>query len=259
MSVSRASSLQTGTGSWNPAQFKIPFKNVRPHGQRSRPPATMNLYGLERSVYTRIARLALEEKGVAYSLHETEIFGPDGVPPEHVARHPFGRIPVLEHEGFLLYETAAITRYVDESGAGPALQPADPRARARMNQVVGILDSYAYRPMVWGVFVERVRLPLSGGVPDEAKVAQSLAAARTCLSALASIIECTPFLVAPRLTLADLHAFPILAYLALAPEGRQLLAEYPMLERWLSMMRARDSVQRTGSRYESDAGRLPGQ
>jgi hypothetical protein len=41
----------------------------------------MDLYGLERSVYTRIARLALEEKGVAYTLHETEIFGPGGVPP----------------------------------------------------------------------------------------------------------------------------------------------------------------------------------
>jgi glutathione S-transferase len=213
----------------------------------------MNLYGLERSVYTRIARLTLEEKGVAYTLHETEIFGPDGVPAEHFARHPFGRIPVLEHGGFQIYETTAIARYVDESCPGPSLQPADPRARARMNQVVGILDSYAYRPMVWGVFVERLRLPLSGGVPDEARIAQSLAAARTCLSALVPLVEGTPFLVAPHLTLADVHAFPILAYLALAPEGRQLLAEFPVLDDWLTMMNSRASVQRTKSRYESEA------
>jgi glutathione S-transferase len=213
----------------------------------------MNLYGLERSVYTRIARLTLEEKGVAYTLHETEIFGPGGVPAEHLARHPFGRIPVLEHEGFRLYETTAITRYVDESCAGPALQPTDPRARARMNQVVGILDSYAYRPMVWGVFVERVRLPRSGGLPDEAKIAQSLATARTCLSALVPLIEGTPFIVASHPTLADLHAFPMLAYLALAPEGRQLLAEFPVLEDWLTMMNSRASVQRTKCRYETEA------
>jgi glutathione S-transferase len=211
----------------------------------------MNLYGLERSVYTRIVRLALEEKGIAYTLHETEIFGPDGVPPEHLAHHPFGRIPVLEHDGFRLYETTAIARYVDESSPGPALQPGEPRTRARMNQIVSILDSYAYRPMVWGVFVERVSRPLSGGVPDDAKVAQSLAAARTCLSALGAIIECRPFLVGSSLTLADLHAFPILAYLSLAPEGQQLLAEYPALDQWLRLMKSRPSVQRTKSRYES--------
>ena len=90
----------------------------------------MELYGLERSVYTRIARLALEEKGVAYTLHETEIFGPGGVPAEHLARHPFGRIPVLEHGDFQLSETASITRYVDEGCRGPALQPGGPPARA---------------------------------------------------------------------------------------------------------------------------------
>ncbi|HEU5294661.1 MAG TPA: glutathione S-transferase N-terminal domain-containing protein, partial [Burkholderiaceae bacterium] len=118
--------------------------------------AGVNLYGLARSVYTRIARLALEEKGAAYTLHEVEIFGPDGVPAEHRARHPFGRIPAFEHDGFWLYETAAITRYVDEAFDGPALQPTQPRERARMNQVIGVIDAYAYRPMIWDVLVERV-------------------------------------------------------------------------------------------------------
>ena len=64
------------------------------------------LYGLARSVYTRIARLALEEKGVRYTLEEVEIFGPAGVPAEQLARQPFGRIPAFAHDGFVLYETA---------------------------------------------------------------------------------------------------------------------------------------------------------
>lgn len=91
------------------------------------------LYGLPRSVYTRIARLALAEKDVDYAFEEVEIFGPAGVSPEHLQRHPFGRIPVLAHDGLMIHETAAIARYVDEAFPGPALQPADARARARMN------------------------------------------------------------------------------------------------------------------------------
>src|SRR5262245_34409659 len=114
------------------------------------------LYGLSRSVYTRIARLALEEKGVRDTIEEAAIFGPDGVPDEHRARQPVGRIPAFVHDGFLLYETDAITRYVDETFVGSRLQPQEPRARARMSQVIGIVDSYAYRPMVWGVFVARM-------------------------------------------------------------------------------------------------------
>ena len=57
------------------------------------------LYGLERSVYTRIARMALHEKGVACRLTEVEIFGPDGVPESHRLRRPFGRIRCLNTTG----------------------------------------------------------------------------------------------------------------------------------------------------------------
>jgi glutathione S-transferase len=212
--------------------------------------AAVNLYGLERSVYTRIARLALEEKAIAYALHEVEIFGPQGVPPEHLARHPFGRIPALEHRGFWLYETNAITRYVDEAFVGPPLQPEDPKLRARMNQVIGVLDSYAYRPMVWGVFVERVRVPRTGGKANEAKIGEAIEASRKCLDALEAIVTCKPYLVAPTITLADIHAYPILRYLALAPDGAALL-ERTGLRRWLDKIAARPSAQRTRGRYES--------
>jgi glutathione S-transferase len=215
--------------------------------------AAVELHGLARSVYTRMARLVLEEKGVSYALHEVEIFGAGGVPAEHLHRHPFGRIPALEHGGFWLYETAAITRYVDEAFPGPQLQPTDLRERARMNQVLSVLDSYAYRPMVWGVFVERVRVPLAGGKADDSKVSESLAAARTCLSALGSIIQCRPFLIGANVSLADLHAFPVLLYFSLAPEGQRAIAEYPELERWLAMMNSRASVQGTRSKYEMES------
>jgi len=88
------------------------------------------LYGAAYSVYVRAVRLALAEKGVACRLVEVDVFAPGGPPPEHLARHPFGKIPAFEHDGFRLYEAGAISRYVDEAFEGPPLQPARPRERA---------------------------------------------------------------------------------------------------------------------------------
>ena len=51
------------------------------------------------------------------------VFAPDGIPAWYTDLHPFGRMPAFEHDGFRLFETAAISRYVDEAFAGPALQP----------------------------------------------------------------------------------------------------------------------------------------
>src|SRR6266852_6085361 len=96
---------------------------------------TLVLHGYRYSVYVRIARLALAEKGVAYDRVEVNPFAPD-VPADYFALHPFGRVPTLVHDDFALYETGAITRYLDETFAGPRLQPTVPRERARMTQII---------------------------------------------------------------------------------------------------------------------------
>jgi glutathione S-transferase len=207
------------------------------------------LYGASYSVYTRIARLALEEKRAGYELREVEIFGPAGVPAEHLERHPFGRIPVLDHDGLRLYETAAITRYVDESFPGAPLQPAAPAARATMNQIISVLDAYAYRPIIWGVFVQRVSVPGEGGQPDEQAVERALPVAAKCLEVLQAQLGDRRYLVGDTLTLADLHAAPMLMYFAATPEGKQMLADHPRLARWLADVLARASVTRTKGTY----------
>ena len=48
---------------------------------------------------------------------------------EHLARNPFGRIPVVDHGDFRLYETQAILRYLDDLYPAPPLRPKNPRAR----------------------------------------------------------------------------------------------------------------------------------
>lgn len=209
------------------------------------------LFGASYSVYVRIARLALAEKGVPYRLQEVDIFAEGGPPADYQARHPFGRIPAFEHDGFRLYESGAITRYVDEAFPGPALQPTTPKARARVNQAISILDSYAYRTLVWDIYVERMRAAENGRVTDEARIAAALPRAETCLGALEELMAEGPWLAGPVLSLADLHAAPIFAYAAMAPEGAALVARHDEIRRWWERMARRPSMAATRFPTES--------
>ncbi len=212
-----------------------------------------SVFGAAYSVYVRIVRLTLAEKAVGYRLVEVDVFAPEGPPREYLARHPFGRIPAFEHDGFQLYETGAITRYVDDAFAGPALQPADPQRRARMNQIISLLDNYAYRPLVWDLFVERVRARAQGRRPDEARIAAAVRQAETCLDALVSLMADGPYLAGPDLTLADLQAAPMFIYARLAGEGAALLRARPALEAWLDRIGGRPSIAATRSPFEPAA------
>lgn len=203
------------------------------------------VFGAAYSVYVRSARLALDEKGVDYRLREIDVFAPGGPPKDYLWRHPFGRIPAFEHEGFQLYETCAITRYVDDGFVGPPLQPDDARRRARMTQIISILDNYGYRPMLWDIYVERVEAAREGRAPDEARIAAAVPRARRCLTALADLAEDGAFLAGAALSLADLHAAPMLAYFQATPEGQTLMAEQLGLMGWWQRMAARGSMART--------------
>jgi glutathione S-transferase len=207
---------------------------------------TVLLYGAPYSVYTRSARLALIEKGVDYTLEMVDVHGPGGMPPAHLARQPFGKIPVLDHDGFLLYETGAILRYVDEVfPGGPPLQPVDARHRARMSQAISICDSYLYPYGVWGIFVERVSKPKRGMAPDEQKMQASLPKTAACYAALADILGDQAYLCGTVLSLADLHAAPMLACLAMTDEGRSMMAAHPRLQQWWQRIGARASLRET--------------
>ncbi|WP_374450191.1 glutathione S-transferase family protein [Stella sp.] len=206
------------------------------------------LFGADYSVYTRIARLALAEKGVAHRFEPVDIFDPAAVPDSYRGLHPFDRIPAFRHGGLDLFETAAITRYVDEAFPGPALQPAAVDARARMAQIVGLLDAYAYRTLVWDVFVERVRRPVRGETPDEAAIAAALPKAERCCRVLEGFLGAGDWLAGgggP--TLADLHAAPMFACFRAAPEGAAMLGRYPALAGWFRRMAGRPSMRATRS------------
>ncbi|ESW64614.1 glutathione S-transferase [Mesorhizobium sp. LSJC268A00] len=196
------------------------------------------VYGADYSVYVRIVRLVLAEKGIDYDLVPVDVFAAEGTPAWYFEHHPFGRIPAVEHDGFRLFETSAIARYVDEAFDGPALQPKDARTRATMNQIIGMLDAYAYRSMVWDVAVER----LEKEAPDEALVANGLRQAETVLRVLTALKPPGPWLLGDQLTLADLHAASIIAYFVKVADGQKLLAAFADIQAWWDGIAKRPSL-----------------
>ncbi len=210
----------------------------------------VTLYGASYSTFVRSARLALEEKGVPYQLVEVDIFAEGGPPAEHLARHPFGKIPAFQHGDFRLFETAAILHYVDEAFDGPPLVPAEAKGRARVNQIVGLLGSYAYPSMVWKVCAERIFASLEGREPDESEVATGMRTAETCMTVLEDLLGESPYLVGPDLSLADLHAYPIFAYFSLTPEGAEALERHAGLGAWFARMTGRASAMSTRTPME---------
>jgi glutathione S-transferase len=202
------------------------------------------LHGYRYSVYVRIVRLVLAEKGLAYEQVEVNPFAAD-VPADYLALHPFGRVPTLVHDGFALYETGAITRYVDRAFPGPALQPADPKRHARMDQIVGVVDAYAYWPLVRQVFVHDVVRPHMGAAGDAAELEKGLESAARVLDALEALAAAETWLTGSDISLADCHLGAMVAYFAQSPRGAELLAARPRLAAWWRRLGVRPSFAAT--------------
>jgi glutathione S-transferase len=202
------------------------------------------VYGPAGSTYVWSARLALAEKGVTHELVDVP-FGAHREEP-HLSRHPFAKVPAFEHDGFALYETQAILRYVDERFAGAPLQPEDVHEWSRMNQIIGIVDAYAWPSIAGTILFNRILIPrFLSGIPDEAAIAAALPRARLCLAEIDRLMEDRRFLVSDHVSLADLMVIPLLYYFGNVPDGRTPMAEHPKLQSWVRHMEARQSFQVT--------------
>lgn len=203
------------------------------------------IYGPAFSTYVRSVRIVLEEKGADYELHEVNILEGAHQTPEHLARHPFAKVPAFSHDGFDLYEVSAILQYVDAAFPGPSFQPDDVKARARMHQVIGIIDSYAYTAFITQIVIPRVVVPMLGGETDEAAVKAAVPQAEKCVNELNRLIGGSQFMAGSALSLADFHLVPVYDYLSQTPEGESLLANAAGLRRWWDEVKDRDSITKT--------------
>jgi glutathione S-transferase len=192
------------------------------------------VYGFPRSTYVNIVRLILAHKDVAYTFHDLEtVMGKA----EHLALHPFNRVPILKHGDFTVYETSAIATYVDEAFPGPRLTPQDVRARARMNQWVSAVNSYYYPYMIYHVTHERLVFPELGIASDEKVVAHALPKVELALGVMErELAHGQDYLLGSEVTLADFFMLPSTFAFSLTEEGRAMYPKFPAFCRWRERM-----------------------
>lgn len=196
------------------------------------------------SPFARSVFATLEEKGARYRI--APMAAGSHKSPEHLARHAFGRIPVLEHDGFVLYETQAILRYLDRVLPDPSLTPADPHRAARMDQVMNINDWYLFHGVANVIVFHRVVGPqLMGLAPDEAAIEAAMPNARVVFAELARLLGEQPYLAGDSVSLADLMVAPEIAFFTSTPEWVELGVPCNNLVAWLERMESRPSMRAT--------------
>jgi len=201
----------------------------------------VTVYGFQRSTFVNVVRLVLTEKGVPFRFHDTE---DEMYTAEHRARHPFARVPVLQHGDFMVYETSAIIAYIDAALPGRKLTPEDPRAKARMDQWISNLNTYFYPYMIYHVAHERLVFPELGIASVESIVTRALPRCEEALAAMEQELADSPFLVGETYTLADFCLLPTLFSFGLTPEGKALYPRFPRVQAWDARMGALPSVVR---------------
>ena len=179
--------------------------------------AAIKLWGFDGSTYVRTVKMLLAEKGVSdYAQVPVNVLEGEPNSAEHLERHPFGKVPVLDHDGFRVIETAAICQYLNSVLPGKSLIPADPKARAKMDMITSIIDSYGYGPIVGGVVAYHLFPDFVGGKNDEMH-REGLKNGKMVIAELMKIKGNAPWLAGSELSVADLYLAPLMAYLAMTP------------------------------------------
>ena len=203
----------------------------------------MTLWGFDASTYVRTVKMLFAEKQFTdFEQMPVNVLAGEPRQAEHLARHPFGKVPVLDHDGMRILETSAIVRYLNDILPGKSLVAATPKARARMDMVIGVIDSYGYGALVGGIAAYHLFPDFVGGKNDAMRAA-GVDNARKVISLAMGLKGASPF-IAGELSLADLFLAPIVFYVSLTPDMAGLL-EIDGFADWWTRVQALKSFQDT--------------
>ncbi|MEL6556433.1 MAG: glutathione S-transferase family protein [Cyanobacteria bacterium J06621_11] len=205
--------------------------------------SNITLYGTPVSTYVRTVRLLLAETNVEYSLKDIGIFNGDNKEASYLEKQPFGKVPVFEIDREQIYETDAITYYINEKFAGGKFSPDDLMVRSHMYQIMSIVNSYLYAPAIGTLTIENLIVPSQGGETDQKAVESAIAPAQKALRAIEDLITGSPYLLGSELSIADLYLIPIFIYLRQTPQFEAVTANLPKLKAWWQTTQNLDTVK----------------
>jgi glutathione S-transferase len=191
------------------------------------------LYGFDGSTFVRTLRMVLEDKDIAYDQVPVNVLAGEPRQPEHLARHPFGKVPVLDIDGMRIRETDAICRYLDDTAPEPALMPASARERATANEAISLINSYGY-PALLAVAGYHLFPDFLGG-KDDAVLEEGIANSRKMLKIIMENKGSDTWLAGDRATLADYFLAPILFYVSLTPDAERVMSVEGVQDWWAAM------------------------
>lgn len=195
--------------------------------------AAITFHSMEESAYLWTVMHVADEKGVPYTLAPLTYRSED-----HLKLHPFGKMPILQHGAFYLYESLAIAHYVDKAFDGPPLQPPAPQAQAIVLRWISVVNAYIF-PVMNRFMKERLVRPLWGGPPDQAFVTSAREPLILQMRLIDDAVSKTEYLAGEALTIADSFLLPQLLFFGRTPEGAALLARAPAASAWLARMMQR--------------------
>lgn len=197
----------------------------------------LRLYHHSRSTFARRVRIALLEKRIEHEAVELDMAGRAHKAPEYLALNPYGRVPTIDDNGFVLYESAAILQYLEATRPAPPLMPADAKRRALIDMHLRLCDGQLGRYAGVILFPKRF-------LPKEKWDASAMAQAKGEIEKHLAIVEATlgnrDYLVGEAFTLADIAYLPFLHFLPLME-----IEPGPRIAAWRSRLLARPSALAT--------------
>ncbi|EAU83236.1 glutathione S-transferase [Coprinopsis cinerea okayama7 len=193
----------------------------------------LKLFGHPDSTCTKRAAVVLHEKNIPFEFHQIDFSKQEHKSPGFLEKQPFGQVPYLDDDGFIVYESRAIARYLAEKYAdkGPALIPVDIKKKGLFEQAASVevsnFDAFA-APAVW----EKVFKPFYGLTTDEEALKKHLTSLEAKLDVYDKILGKQKYLAGDEVTLADLFH---LSYGALLPAvGSNAIQDRPNVARWFN-------------------------
>ncbi|KAI0351894.1 glutathione S-transferase [Trametes cingulata] len=203
----------------------------------------LKIYGNVLSTCTNRVRVVLEELGVPYEIVNVDFAKQEHKAPEFTAVQPFGQVPYIDDDGFKLFESRAIARYIalKYGGIGKLIpDPKDIQKTALFEQAASI-ELSNFDPFAAGLAAENIFKPMFGQQTDKAKVEALKSQLEGKLAAYDVLLGRTKFLAGDELTIVDLFHLPYGALLE--KQGIDFLTSgrFPNVARWWKEVSSRET------------------